>query len=31
MEKEEHHFTLIENILKMISYTQAGQSNTQDV
>jgi hypothetical protein len=30
MEKEEHHFTLIENILKMISDTYAGQTNRQD-
>ena len=30
MEKEEQHFTLIENILKMISDTHAGQTNRQD-
>ena len=30
MEKEEHHFTIIENILKMISDTHAGQTNRQD-
>jgi hypothetical protein len=30
MEKEEHHFTLIENILKMISNTHAGKTNRQD-
>jgi len=30
MEKEEQHFTLIENILKMISDTHAGQTNGQD-
>ena len=29
MEKEEHHFTLIENILKMIS-THASRTNRQD-
>jgi hypothetical protein len=29
MEKEEHHFTLIENILKMISNTHAGRTNRQ--
>src|SRR5215472_14241425 len=30
MEKEEHHFTLIENILKMIRATHAGRTNRQD-
>jgi len=30
IEKEEQHFTLIENILKMISDTHAGQTNRQD-
>ena len=29
MEKEEHHFTLIENILKMISTTNVGRKNRQ--
>ena len=30
MEKEEQHFTLIENILKMISDTHTGQTTIQD-
>jgi hypothetical protein len=30
MEKEEHHSTLIENILKMIRATHAGRTNRQD-
>jgi hypothetical protein len=30
MEKGEHHFTLIKNILKMISDTHTGQTNIQD-
>ena len=31
MEKEEQHFTLIENILKMISDTHAGQTTVWSI